>query len=330
MNGGRSVIYNRNFANVILTGFLLGRNSIAISIYNMNGKVVVITGANCGLGLHTAKALQAKGARVVMGCRSMERGEAAALEIHKKYPETEKPLVLQIDLSVLSSVEQFVEEFRARFRHLDVLINNAGIMSRDHLMSKGGVELNFAVNHLGHFHLTNLLLPSLESSCDGRIIIISSGLYRKVNAVPNIERLTNAKEPVENPYCVSKLANCLHTVALKRFLTTNSQVSVYAIRPGFVPGTELGRSTSWYLRKLAMPLMWMVGRSLDQGIQSTVHCATKPLAELQSGSLYNLCEVEEYTSAVTKKSAEELWSLSERLIKFAQNKEAHCLNTPVS
>ncbi|MHA2272132.1 MAG: SDR family NAD(P)-dependent oxidoreductase, partial [Candidatus Hodarchaeales archaeon] len=129
-------------------------------IPDLSGKTAVVTGANSGTGLQAAKVLASKGAEVIMACRSMEKGEAAAGEIREEYPDTTVK-VMQLDLADLSSVRSFAEEFNQTYSSLDILLNNAGVMQTPQLKTADGFELQFGTNHLGHFALTGLLLEPL-------------------------------------------------------------------------------------------------------------------------------------------------------------------------
>ncbi|VDM82384.1 unnamed protein product [Strongylus vulgaris] len=132
--------------------------------------------------------------------------------------------------------------------------------------------MHFATNAFGHFVLVNNLLPLLEKSSDGRIVIVSSGLYKAVNHIPTLRQLMGEQDWDYHPrfaYGLSKLANCLHAVELARRLSANKcSTKVYALRPGFVGGTELGRETHWLLRTLASPIIWLFSKNLDQVVSA--------------------------------------------------------------
>jgi NAD(P)-dependent dehydrogenase (short-subunit alcohol dehydrogenase family) len=126
---------------------------------NLKGKVVIITGANSGLGLASAKALAQKGAAVILACRSEERGAAALKEVEAVQATSARLMLL--DLGSLESVQAFAENFKAKYDQLDVLMNNAGIMATPYGTTQDGFEKQIGVNHLGHFALTGHLLPVL-------------------------------------------------------------------------------------------------------------------------------------------------------------------------
>ncbi len=141
----------------------------------MNGKTVLITGGNAGIGLETAVALAKKGAQVVIGCRSEEKGRQAVAVIRSR-SENDSADFLLVDLADLNTVKTFALEFLEKFDRLDVLINNAGLMHSDAAHTKDGFELQFGVNHLGHFLLTRLLQDRITKNT-GRIVNVSSGAH---------------------------------------------------------------------------------------------------------------------------------------------------------
>jgi len=143
----------------------------------LTGKSVVITGANSGLGFHTSVALAGKGARVIMACRNPEKGEAARQKVLASNPEIE-PELWELDLSSLTSVRNFAEKYLESNLGPDLLINNAGLMAIPYLLTSEGFEMQFGVNHLGHFALTALLWPGMKARPGARIVNVSSIAHR--------------------------------------------------------------------------------------------------------------------------------------------------------
>ncbi|WKX92400.1 hypothetical protein Q1695_010434 [Nippostrongylus brasiliensis] len=284
----------------------------------MRGKIVLITGSTSGLGLHTAKDLYLRGASVILTCRDEVRGRAAVEAVQSQLPEgggsgTERLHLFTLDLSCYKSILSFCNEIKSNFDRIDVLINNAGVMGLAFELSRNGIEMHFATNAFGHYVLVNNLLPLLEKGSDSRIVIVSSGLYKGVNHIPTLRQLMGEQDwdyQSRYAYAISKLANCLHTVELAKRLPANRyKTKVYAIRPGFVGGTELGRETHWLARSLASPIIWLFSKSLDQGIESIVHCAVTPNDELKSGAFYHACQEEDYNSMVTEVNAANMWEM---------------------
>ncbi len=201
-------------------------------IRSQEGKVFVITGANSGLGYFSTKVLSSKGAEVVMAVRSMEKGEKAREAILEEYPEASLNL-MELDLSSLDSIHQFSEQFKDRFNRLDVLINNAGIMQPPRLETVDGFELQFGVNHLGHFALTGLLLPVLINTGGSRVVTQSSiaHLFGKINFddINHVRRYGRTKA-----YAQSKIANLYFSYELDRRLRQiNSSTISVAVHPGY-------------------------------------------------------------------------------------------------
>ena len=148
----------------------------------MRGKVCIVTGGNTGIGKATVEGLAKLGATVIMACRDQEKGRAALEEIKTKTGSTELHL-LPLDLASLQSVREFAKTFAERFDRLDVLVENAGVSTGKRQVTADGFEMDFGVNHLGHFLLTELLLPRLEASAPSRIIVLSSSVHKSAKPI---------------------------------------------------------------------------------------------------------------------------------------------------
>ena len=146
------------------------------STKSLKGKTVVITGANTGIGKETAVDLAKRGARIIIGCRNMEKGKEALKEIQERSGSTDVFLE-KLDLASLDSVRKFADNILKNERRLDILINNAGVAGCPHQKTEDGFEMQFGTNHLGHFLLTMLLLDRLERSAPSRIINVSSNRH---------------------------------------------------------------------------------------------------------------------------------------------------------
>ncbi|MFG3661398.1 oxidoreductase [Streptomyces sp. NPDC047706] len=207
------------------------------------GRTAVVTGANSGIGLAAADALAGAGAHVVLAVRDPQRGRAAAATVRGS---TE---VRRLDLADLVSVREFAQEWGDR--PLDLLVNNAGVMMLPELRTKDGFEMQFGTNHLGHFALTNLLLPYVTD----RVVTVSSGAHRWGGAVMDFHdlNLTKGYTPVR-AYARSKLANLLFTLELQRRLTeAGSRVRAVAAHPGYA-ATNLQSHASNPVSRVAMQL----------------------------------------------------------------------------
>src|SRR5512143_608074 len=152
-------------------------NWTAENIPDLTGKIAIVTGANSGIGYEMARALARKQATVILACRNQAKGETAIRQIAQEYPEAKAELSL-LDLSELASVRHFAGEFTRRYDRLDILINNAGIMTPPFGKTADGFESQFGTNHLGHFALTGLLYNPIIHTPQARVITVSSGGHR--------------------------------------------------------------------------------------------------------------------------------------------------------
>jgi len=202
------------------------------NIPDQSGKVVIVTGANSGLGFETARALAAKGAQVVMACRNQGKAEAAAQEILAEFPQAKVDL-MSLDLADLASVRAFADSFNKRYQKLDALCNNAGIMAIPYRQTADGFEMQFGVNHLGHFALTGLLLEALKAAPGARVVTVSSMAHRLGKI--DFDNLRGEKSYRRWPaYGQSKLANLLFTYELQRRLdAAGIPVLAMAAHPGW-------------------------------------------------------------------------------------------------
>jgi len=201
-------------------------------IPDQQGRVVVVTGGNSGIGYEAALALAGKNAHVILTARSMDKGEAAVRSIREKYPQA-KIEMMQLDLADLKSVRNFVQMFLAKYNHLDILINNAGVMAIPKRKTVDGFEMQFGTNHLGHFALTGLLLPALKATPNGRIVTVSSGVHTSGDI--HFDDLQWEKNYDRwGAYAQSKLANLLFAYELQRQLAvTGSSLISVGCHPGY-------------------------------------------------------------------------------------------------
>uniref|UniRef100_G1SDM2 Retinol dehydrogenase 11 n=1 Tax=Oryctolagus cuniculus TaxID=9986 RepID=G1SDM2_RABIT len=208
-------------------------SGVCTSTVQLPGKVVVVTGANTGIGKETAKELAQRGARVYIACRDVQKGELVAREIQSS-TGNQQVLVRKLDLADTKSIRAFAEDFSAEEKHLHILINNAGVMMCPYSKTADGFEMHMGVNHLGHFLLTHLLLAKLKESAPSRVINVSS-LAHHLGRIyfHNLqgEKFYNAGLA----YCHSKLANILFTRELARRLKAT------AIWHGSLPRLETRR-----------------------------------------------------------------------------------------
>ena len=203
-------------------------------IQNLNGKIVIVTGANSGTGYEITKVSAEKGAHVIMGCRSIERGETAKTKILKDFPEAQLT-VLQLDLSDLASIKTFVEDFKQKFDRLDQLHNNAGVMQTPERKTDDGFELQLGTNHLGHFALTGQLLDHLKNTEASRVITVSSAAHSYGSMdFENLQYEKSGSYGATKAYGRSKLANLLFAYELQRkFEQAGIATKSLAAHPGY-------------------------------------------------------------------------------------------------
>lgn len=236
------------------------------------GKVAIVTGANSGIGLETARYLAVRGARVLLACRSESKANAAMEEIRKSAPSAKLEFV-RLDLADLDQVRQFAEVILTKEERIDLLINNAGVMVPPESATKQGFELQFGVNHLGHFALTGLLLPRILATPDARIVNVSSQAHRfgKMNFGDlDFKKRGYKAGPA---YGQSKLANLLFTFELQRRLDAAGEgVIVTAAHPGWT-ATNLQQNAGFVER-----LNPLFGMTPPDGALPTLRAATDPRA----------------------------------------------------
>jgi NAD(P)-dependent dehydrogenase (short-subunit alcohol dehydrogenase family) len=198
---------------------------------DQKGRTILVTGANSGLGLRSAEALASRGARVLMGCRNLEKA-AVALEAVKKVAADAAPEVMPLDLADLDDVRACAQRLTDKLDHLDVLMNNAGVMAIPHQRTKQGFEMQFGTNHLGHFALTGLLLPILRQAHAPRVVTVSSVVHRAGRIRFNDWEKKGYSRWF--PYIQSKLAHLLFTSELqRRAAAAGADLLAVAAHPGY-------------------------------------------------------------------------------------------------
>jgi len=279
------------------------------------GRTAVITGANSGIGFETAQVLAERGATVILACRDVARATAAAARIGGPGPV----LVRQLDLGSLASVRAAASELHASQQRLDLLINNAGVMMPPPGQTADGFELQFGVNHLGHFALTGLLLDLLLAAGGSRVVTVSSNGHRagRVTAA-GLPRTGRSRAAA---YGSSKLANLLFTYELDRRLTAaGAPTRALAAHPGAAV-TALTRHFPAVVDRLYQSFGSPVSHSAAQGALPTLRAATDPGAP--GGGYYGpdgWLQLKGYPHQITSsaRSHDEaaqgrLWQESERL-----------------
>jgi NAD(P)-dependent dehydrogenase (short-subunit alcohol dehydrogenase family) len=271
---------------------------------DLSGRICIVTGANRGIGRATAEGLAELGATLILVCRRIEEGQAVAREIAKGGPA---PDVVGADLSSQASIRQAASEIQARYPRLHVLINNAGIIPPRREVTVDGLEMQFAVNHLGYFLLTNLLLPQLRAGAPSRIVNVSSGAHAHTLDFEDLqsERGYDAKEV----YRRTKLANVLFTYELARRLGVTG-VTVNALEPGVVATRMLAD----YMGVPRGGVDSTFGASPDEGAETSIYLAASPEVEGVTGKYFaRERPVPSSRESYDEATARRLWEVSERL-----------------
>ncbi|MFO0557041.1 MAG: oxidoreductase [Polyangiales bacterium] len=202
------------------------------NIPSLAGRRIVVTGANSGIGLDATRIFAGKGARVILACRSTDKGQRARDEIVRQHPDADVE-VRKLDLASLSSVQKFADDYLAKDGALDVLVNNAGVMALPRSLTEDGFEMQFGTNHLGHFALTARLFSALDKGSNARVVVVSS-LVHKSGKIRFDDLHGERSYAKWSAYSQSKLANLLFTHELDRRLrAANSPVIVAACHPGY-------------------------------------------------------------------------------------------------
>ncbi|XP_075053227.1 retinol dehydrogenase 14 [Mixophyes fleayi] len=299
---------------ILVARRLMSGNGRATASALMRGKTVIITGANCGIGRATAAELLRQEARVILACRDRGRAEEAARELRLEAGDSGEVVVRELDLSSLKSVRRFCLEVVKEEPRLDVLINNAGVFQCPYMKTEDGFEMQFAVNHLGHFLLTHLLIGLLKSSAPSRIVVVSSKLYKYGEI--NFDDLNSEKSYSRSfGYSRSKLANVLFTRELARRLE-GTGVTVNVLHPGIVR-TNLGRHINIpvLIKPLFNVVSWAFFKSPVEGAQTSIYLASSPEVEGVSGKYFGDCREEDLLpKAMDDLVARKLWDISEVMV----------------
>ena len=212
---------------------------------SLEGKTVIVTGANTGIGKETAVDLARRGATVVLACRNLEKGEAAQDDIMAR-SNSDKVILMKLDLASKKSIEEFTEQFLTQHESLNILVNNAGlILPNSGPRTEDGFEMTMGVNYLGPFYLTYLLLDRLKKSAPSRIVNVSAKLHRfHTLDLDNLNMEGTNNGPIQ-AYMNSKAAQILHTVELANRLQ-DTGVTTYSLHPGVI-STELIRDRNPFI-----------------------------------------------------------------------------------
>jgi len=269
---------------------------------NLVGKVCIVTGSTSGIGLVTAKEVAKMGATTVMVARDEVRGGKALAEVYSHSGNNNIDLLI-CDFSSQLSIFKFVEAFKKKYNRLDILVNNAGMMSNKRIETDSGIELTFAVNHLGYFIVTNLLLDMLINTPKSRIIVVASDLHFRGKI--NLKNLMhNCDYNGFTAYCDSKLANILFTYKMTEILK-GTNTTINALHPGVI-------KTKFSIEDRNSDMHFPMGLlSSEEGAKPQIFLSTSPNVEGVSGKYFNQMDIER-SSAISynKILADLLWEKS--------------------
>jgi retinol dehydrogenase 12 len=279
------------------------------STTHLQGNVCIVTGATSGIGKETALELARQGATMVLAVRNTTLGESVKQEIIQATGNANID-VMACDAASFASIMAFASAFKTKYDRLNILVNNAGIMERTRKVSRDGIELTFAVNHLAPFLLTKLLLPTLKASAPSRIVNVSSDAHR--SAVINFDDL-EAKQQFSffRVYGQSKLANILFTRQLASLLQ-GTGVTANALHPGVV-ATKLFDLIPAFVRGVAK--MFMLTPA--QGAETSVYLASSPEVANVTGKYFSKKKIAPISDAAQNAdTAERLWQVSEEYVSI--------------
>ncbi len=276
-------------------------------MFSDDKKIAVVTGANSGMGKATVAALADLGYTVIMLCRSKERGEAALQELTNQHKRDIS--LMQCNLGSMADIRRFTDEFKQIYDRVDVLINNAGVISLDRRETVDGIEEQFGVNHIGHFLLTLRLLDTMEAG--SRIVVVASGAH-KVGKIHfedyNLRRQFN----VVKAYSQSKLANILFTRELA-LRVKDMGITVNCLHPGAV-ATSMGVDRNTGFGKTITGLLKYIFLTPEEGARTAIYLATSPKVSNTTGKYFYKGQMAKTSKAAkSKKAAKRLFELSEQL-----------------
>lgn len=292
---------------------------------DLSGKRYVITGGNSGIGLEAAKMLAGAGGDIVIACRNADKAAIASEEIDAAGPG--KTETVSLDLADLSSVRAAAKDLRKRFKKIDGLINNAGIMQTPAQTTKDGFEMQIGTNHLGHFLWTGLLFDRVEAAA-GRIVVVAS-IAHKMGKLNFDDFMSEKNYSPTRAYCQSKLANLVFALELDRRLKAkNSAVSCFACHPGYSDTKLQSTGPGAMLKGMYKFLNAVVAQPAYNGAIPTVLCAAGQ--EAKAGGYYGPQAMREARGrvsdafvagrALNQSDASRLWHKSEELVGYVWDK----------
>jgi NAD(P)-dependent dehydrogenase (short-subunit alcohol dehydrogenase family) len=280
----------------------------------MNGKICLVTGGTNGIGKATAQALAQMGATVVIVGRNALKTTQLVEEIRAASGNKNVDSLLA-DLSSQQAARRLADEFKSKYSHLHVLLNNAGGFFMRRQLSVDGIEMTFALNHLASFLLTDLLLDTIKASAPARIINVSSGAH--TSGKIEFDNLQGERDYRPRTYDNSKLANILFTVELARRLE-GTGVTVNALHPGFV-ATGFAKNNGKVIAALIGLLAPLVARSPEKGAETSIYLASSPSVESITGEyFYDSHVISAAPQATDMMVARKLWEVSAEMVHLLE------------
>jgi NAD(P)-dependent dehydrogenase (short-subunit alcohol dehydrogenase family) len=295
---------------------------------DLTGKVIIVTGGNSGLGYESVKAFAEKGAEVILTSRSIEKGETAKAEILNRNPDG-KIVVMELDLMEFASIKKFANSFKEKYDRLDILLNNAGIMTTPYFLTKDGLEAQNGTNHFGHFALTGQLLDLIKKTPGSRVVNVSSNAhkYGKMDFEDFLFENGEGYTPMKS-YARSKLANLVFTYELQRAFEANDIKSIsVAAHPG-ASRTNLGRhlEDKWWFKPVfalmapftqdqARGALPQIRAAVDPGVKGGEYYGPSGFGEMKGDPVL----VKSNEASHHRADAWKLWEISEKLTGITYN-----------
>ncbi|XP_071478748.1 retinol dehydrogenase 11-like [Diadema antillarum] len=292
--------------------FFSGVRRVRSSV-RLDGKTVIITGANAGIGRETAVDLASRGARVIMACRNPTKAQAALVEVRQR-SGSDNVVFKQVDTSDLKSVRAFADQILKEEDRLDILINNAGIGLARKMLTPEGFDLVMATNHVGHFVLTMTLIDVLKKSAPSRIINVSSAAHKGYNTdQPGMEFSDKSGKGLDGFqfYLKSKLANVIFSKELGRRLA-GTGVTAYSLHPGAIFTSIWPTLTDKpWLYHFLRPFLWLCLLTEKDGAQTTIYCAIDESVTQHSGGYFANCQLAKESKLANDMAlTKQLWDVS--------------------
>lgn len=280
---------------------------------SMAGRTCLVTGANTGIGLETARALARAGATVILAYRDPTRGEPAVADVRAS-TGNDHVEGLVLDLASFASIRRAAAEVLDRHAALHVLVNNAGLMLSDRGVTREGIELTFGINHVGPVLFTSLLLDRMKASAPARIVNVASDAHRRSRGLPWDDLQRERAYDGFGVYSDSKLCNILYSRELARRLA-GSGVTVNALHPGVVRSGFASAEDTRGLMRWGWALIRPFLLSAEEGAQTSVYLATSPEVEGVTGRYFAKSKEKHPTAyGQDDAAAARLWAVTEDLI----------------